>query len=88
MESERRLNVGFITLLFVCLLGSLLAYYFMTVPYKCPSKRETGKVYDNSTNCLGRVYSLFSNREKISFKTIFKLMTVKANIHRVVCVRQ
>lgn len=38
----------------------------MPVPYKCPSKRETGKVYDNSTNCLGRVYSLFSNREKIS----------------------
>lgn len=78
MELERRIK-GYSP--FVCLLGCLLLY---DSPYKsgCPSRRKTGKVCNSSTS------SLSSNGQKIPFKTILKLIIVKANIPRVVCVHR
>lgn len=73
VELERRINAGVTPLLFVCMLVCLLLY---DSPYRsgCPSRRETGKVCNNSTS------SVSSNGEEIAFKTILKLIIVKANI--------
>lgn len=77
VELERRSNAGVTPFyLFVCLL-----LYGSPCKSGCPSKRKTGKVCNNSAS------SLSSNREKTSFKTIFKLIIVKANILCVACAR-
>ena len=80
MEFEKRLNAGFITFFFVC----LLAYYFMMIsasPSASLRKRQERFIVIVLTICKENTENLSSNREKISPKILFILIIVKANIH-------
>lgn len=68
MELERRLNAGFITLLFVCLLA---CYYFMTFPTSLGAplrERQESFITIVLTVCEQCTENLSSNRKKIALK--------------------